>query len=256
MARGRSLAAVSYADVSCLWGGTRLAPPPRRSGLRPTRWAWLRGAEPEDAERGQGDDGREGLVVPAAILRRELPHVPDAAAGVVRRVRIQQLDPVAARGQADAIALAWNRREVRDAHDLALPVLREPHEREAVVHRVVRLEPAEAVAREVDLPERRLVAIDRVEVAHEIPHPAVIGVLEEPPRKLALIRPLPRRRELAAHEDQLLPGVRPHERVERAQVRELLPAVARHLREQRALAVHDLVVRQRKDEVLVPRVDE
>ena len=47
-----------------------------------------------------------------------------------------------------------------------------------------------------------------------------------------------------------------HPRVQRAQVRELLPAVARHLGEHRALAVHDLVVRERQDEVLRERVDE
>ena len=72
----------------------------------------------------------------------------------------------------------------------------------------------------------------------------------------SLVRSTPTGRELAAHEEQLLAGMRPHVRVERAQVRELLPAVARHLRQQRALAVHDLVVRERQDEVLVPRVDE
>ena len=49
--------------------------------------------------------------------------------------------------------------------------------------------------------------------------------------------------------------MRPHVGVERAQVRELLPAVARHLREQRALAVHDLVVGERQDEVLGVGVD-
>ena len=49
--------------------------------------------------------------------------------------------------------------------------------------------------------------------------------------------------------------MRPHVAVERAQVREALPAVAGHLPEQRALAVHDLVVGERQDEVLVPGVD-
>ena len=48
--------------------------------------------------------------------------------------------------------------------------------------------------------------------------------------------------------------MRPHVRVERAQRRELLPLVARHLAEQRPLPVHDLVVRERQHEVLVPGV--
>ncbi len=50
--------------------------------------------------------------------------------------------------------------------------------------------------------------------------------------------------------------MRPHVAVERPEIRELLPAVAGHLREQRPLAVHDLVVRERQHEVLVPGVDE
>ena len=50
--------------------------------------------------------------------------------------------------------------------------------------------------------------------------------------------------------------MRPHVPVEGPQCRELLPLVARDLAEKRALAVHDLVVREGQDEVLVPRVDE
>ena len=61
--------------------------------------------------------------------------------------------------------------------------------------------------------------------------------------------------ELLPHEQQLLAGVRPHERVQRAQVRALLPRVAGHLVDQRPLAVHDLVVRERQHEVLRERVD-
>ncbi len=62
--------------------------------------------------------------------------------------------------------------------------------------------------------------------------------------------------DLVAHEEELLARVRPHVGVERAEVRELLPAVAGHLVQQRALAVDDLVVGQRQDEVLGEGVDE
>ena len=41
-----------------------------------------------------------------------------------------------------------------------------------------------------------------------------------------------------------------HESVIGAQIREPLPVVARHAAEDRALAVHDFVVRQRQDEIL------
>ena len=53
---------------------------------------------------------------------------------------------------------------------------------------------------------------------------------------------------------QLLAGVGPHEGEEGAQVGQLLPAVTGHLAQQRALAVDDLVVADRQDEVLAPGV--
>jgi hypothetical protein len=70
----------------------------------------------------------------------------------------------------------------------------------------------------------------------------VLGVLEQVPVQRALVAPLALLGQLAAHEQQLLAGVRPHVGVQAAQVGELLPAIARHLRVQRALAVDDLVV--------------
>ena len=41
-----------------------------------------------------------------------------------------------------------------------------------------------------------------------------------------------------------------------AEIAEALPAVAGHFAEQRSLAVHDLVVAQRQDEVLGERVEQ
>ena len=60
--------------------------------------------------------------------------------------------------------------------------------------------------------------------------------------------------ELAAHEQELLAGMAEHEAVIGAQIGEALPFVARHAAEHRALAVHDLVVRERQDEILGERV--
>ena len=81
-------------------------------------------------------------------------------------------------------------------------------------------------------------------------------LVEEPPVEAAALGPLRLLRELAAHEDQLLPGVRPHVGEERAQRRQLLVAGAPRLAQQRALAVHDLVVADRQDEVLAERIHE
>src|SRR3546814_14654828 len=69
------------------------------------------------------------------------------------------------------------------------------------------------------------------------------------PVERAVVVPLPLLAELAAHEQQLLARMGPHEGVAGAQVGELLPAVARHLAEQRALAVDDFVVRSEERRV-------
>ena len=108
----------------------------------------------------------------------------------------------------------------------------------------------------VERPHGVGLAVDAVEVAHQVVDAAVLGVLEQPPVELARLRPLRLLAQLAAHEQQLLAGVGPHVGQVGAQVGQLLPAVAGHLAQQRALAVHDLVVAQRQHVVLRPRVDQ
>ena len=70
------------------------------------------------------------------------------------------------------------------------------------------------------------------------------------------MRPFAFLAELAAHEDQLLAGMAPHEGVVGAQIGKALPAVAGHAPEDRALAVHHLVMRQRQDEVLAEGIEQ
>ncbi len=99
-------------------------------------------------------------------------------------------------------------------------------------------------------------AIDPVEVSDPLPHSGVPREVRHPPFEFPFVGPFAALRELPAHEQQLLAGVTPHVAVQRSEVGELLPVVARHLPDQRALAVDDLVVRQRQHEVLVECVDQ
>src|SRR5829696_1516176 len=115
-----------------------------------------------------------------------------------------------------------------------------PREREHVLSRRVRLEPAEAFVREVDRPERRLGVVSAVEIANEGLDARVIGIGEQVPvERLRRLAPLALLGELPTHEEELLAGMGPHVAVERPQVLELLPAIAGHFSEQRALAVDD-----------------
>ena len=120
--------------------------------------------------------------------------------------------------------------------------------------RVVGLEPLEARAVGVELPQRLVAAVDAVEVLDEVVHPVVQRLLQQPPVEAAALAPLRLLPELAAHEEQLLAGVAPQVGEEGAQRRHLVDARAAGLAQQRALAVHDLVVADRQHEVLVERV--
>jgi len=91
--------------------------------------------------------------------------------------------------------------------------------------------------------ERALAPVEAIEITHQPLETAVVGALvEQMPVEAPVVMPLAALPDLAAHEEELLARVRPHERVERAKVGELLPVVAGHPGEERALAVHDLVV--------------
>ena len=121
---------------------------------------------------------------------------------------------------------------------------------------VVAVDPLEAGVIEVDLVQRRLAAIQRVQVGHAASARPGASPTAAGPTAAVVVVPFVPLAELAAHEQQLLAGVRPHVAVEQPQVGELLPQVARHLVEQRAFAVHHFVVRERQHEVLGEGVDQ
>ena len=88
-----------------------------------------------------------------------------------------------------------------------------------------------------------------IQIADQPLHARVRVIAEQAPVEFALIIPFADFRDLAAHEQQFLAGMAPHQRIARAQIGEALPAVARHLAEHRTFAVHDFVVRERQHEV-------
>ena len=75
-------------------------------------------------------------------------------------------------------------------------------------------------------------------------------LLGQEPLNGLVIAPLNKLADLVAHKVELGAGVRHLVEGQRAQTGKLAPPVARHAADQRALAVHDLVVAQRADEVL------
>src|SRR6266545_695395 len=79
-------------------------------------------------------------------------------------------------------------------------------------------------------------------------------LLEKMPVERMIMAPFVFLAELAAHEQELLAGMAEHEAVISAQIGKALPLIARHAAENRTLAVHDLVMGERQDEVLEERV--
>ena len=98
--------------------------------------------------------------------------------------------------------------------------------------------------------QRRLRAVVPVQRLHVARKRHVRRIVHQMPVEADVVVPFAPLPELVPHEQQLLARMAVHVAVQRAQRRVFLPHVARHLVEHRPLAVDDLVVREREDEVL------
>src|ERR1700678_622664 len=177
------------------------------------------------------------------------------AAAVETRVAVENFAIEPGRWNAHAIAGAHDRRKVTHANQLAAAGGRNPHEGDHVLVRIVGVDPLESRGLMIGFPQRGLGAVDAIEVADQILYAAMVGLVEQIPIEAGVMIPFAPLAKFATHEKDFLPRPRPHVAEQRAQVGELLPAIARHLVQQGALAVNDLVVRERQHEIFEPRVD-
>ena len=111
-------------------------------------------------------------------------------------------------------------------------------------------QPLESGGLAVELVQGRHASVEPVEIADQRLDAGMQRPLEQMPVERMVVPPFVLLAELTAHEQELLAGMAEHEAVIGAQVGEALPLVARHAAEDRALAVHDLVVGERQDEIL------
>ena len=176
-----------------------------RGGVRVVR-------QPHHTERRQGDARGMRQVVPRRVLRCDLPE-QDVRAGVLGGVGVEDLRPPAALGKADPVVVPDHRSQVDDAGDRPTCARRrEAQEGQHAVVGVVGIDPAKAGPVEVLLPQGRFGAVDRVQLAHQLLGADVLGVLQQVPVDAARASPLRGLGDLAAHEQQLPPGMRPHPR--------------------------------------------
>ena len=124
--------------------------------------------------------------------------------------------------RTDDVIVAWNRGEI--AHDdQRRPCARFAQEAQHARLGVVIVDPFKACAIEIDFIQRGRRAIKRIEIGYPALDAGVLGLIEHPPFQRIIMRPFASLAELPAHEQQLLPRVRPHVAVEQAQIRELAP---------------------------------
>mmetsp|Transcript_21602 Transcript_21602/g.51265 ORF Transcript_21602/g.51265 Transcript_21602/m.51265 type:complete len:788 (+) Transcript_21602:524-2887(+) len=182
--------------------------------------------------------------------------VAHIAAAVVGRIGVERFLPGGhAIRHAERVALARHRRQIADDDDHAARAVA-AHPGVDRVFGIVGADPLETAGLAVQPVQCALLAVERVEVTHQALHAGMAVVLQQAPGERLGVVPFLTLGELLAHEQQLLARVAPHEPIVGAQIGELLPVVTGHLGEHAALAVHDLVMRDRQHEVLAERVDQ
>src|SRR2546423_171372 len=206
-------------------------------------------------ERGKADHQRVGPALPRKTFGLEPAHVADVGAAIGFSVGVDDLAIKTGNGNAETIAGTPNRSRIH-GEDNDAAAARTAHECNDAVFGIVKIDPLEAFVGIVTIPEGGLVFVDVVEMLDEPPEAIVLRLSRKLPIEVAVVIPFAALPEFAAHEKQLLAGMPVHPGEEHPQIRELLPFVAGHLVKKRALAVHDLVVAEHKNEMLRERVHE
>src|SRR4051812_19187582 len=184
------------------------------------------------------------------LNRSHRAFVPNIAAAVESRIRVGNFLPCPGQRYANPIVVPRRRRHVANDKDGFAALGAKAEESEYGIGAVIANHPAELAAMGIALMQGGFAAVDAVEVAHKPLDAGMVAVAEQMPFDFGIVIPFAPLRDLAAHEQQLLAGMRPHEAEIRTQVGELLPTIAGHLADQRMLPVHDLVMRERQDEFL------
>ena len=219
----------------------------------------ITGFTPEEGRGPRGGEGKrngEGAPHPRLLFRRHRSAVSHVAPAVRGGVAVQRLNVPAGERDADAVRFPGHGGQVEDAHHAVLRVLPAAQQGDDGVVHVPEIDPLEPLGAEIHLVERRGLPVDAVQVPDELLHPPVAVPLQQVPLQRLIVVPFVPLSDLPAHEQELLPGMGIHVGIEQAKVGELPPQVAGHLVEHRALQVHDLVVGEGEDEVLVERIQE
>src|SRR5262249_43767266 len=126
--------------------------------------------------------------------------VPLAASAVYGGVTIQALLPVSAQWNSDAVVSTWNRSEVQRNKGHIRWVFGPPDKSDDAAFKIVAVHPLKSGSLEIYLVERRLSAVERVQIAHPSQQARMKRILQEVPIEAALVVPLIPLAEVSSHE--------------------------------------------------------
>src|SRR5712691_1881590 len=197
----------------------------------------------------QGRNNKADLGNHAFVQRVNCSAFPDIAAAIERGIGVESLPPASREWNVDPVVAVdlWREIEHHQAAVVCPASLAQPGEHAALG--IVHDQPLEPAGIAIELVERRQAPIKAVEIADQTLNAGMLRPLEQVPIERMVMPPFVLLAELAAHEQEFLAGMAEHETIIGAQVREPLPFVARHAAEDRALAVDDLIMRERQDEI-------
>ena len=225
------------------------------SGIMGSRFDLIRGKY-QRAERRQVQAYRVGMAMHRLRVGMNLACVTDAATAILHCVGVYALAIAPWLRHPYPIVLARDWGEVADDHRDFVRIPAAPQIGYDAFCRVRYVDPVESLGIAIQTVQGRRAAVEMIEIAHQTPNPLVQRFAQQLPVEPDIVVPLALLSELAAHEQQLLAGVGPHESEIGSQISETLPAIARHLADQRTLAMHHLVVAERQDEILVKGVEQ
>src|SRR5262252_8812317 len=190
----------------------------------------------------------------APVQRPDRAPVPDIAAAVERGIAVEDLAPRPREWNFDAIIAIHLGGEVHHHQATLVRLVSFSQPREHAAFGIMHDQPLEPGIFAIEFVQGRYRPVKPIEIADQSLHALMPGILEKMPIKRMVMAPFALLTEFAAHEHQFLAGVTKHEAVIGAQVGKALPLIAWHAAENRTLAVHDLVMGERQDEVFEERV--
>src|SRR6266566_8083464 len=202
----------------------------------------------------KGRNNKADLGNCAFVQRLDRARVPDIAAAVERGIAVEDLTPSPRERNLDAVVAVDLGGEVHHHQATLVRLASFSQPREHAAFGVMHDQPLEPGILRIEVVQSRYRPVKTIEIADQSLDARMQRILEKMPIKRMVMAPFAFLAELAAHEQELLAGVAEHEAIVGAQIGKALPFIAWHAAENRPLAVHDLVMRERQDEVLEERV--